>query len=281
MGTMEPVSRRRALALGGGALFGASAAMSAAGPAAAATDWERLVVVTANIGRTHLGRREQAIRDVRHAVTINDRLAKPLVGWQEIGEGDDDGMEPRFINQHFGSGYRNIFEYDEEAHRVPMSVPREYDIVDRRVTRVHGGKSGVSPHRVITEAVLQRANNPQLRFVFVNTHYVAGAWNGKEDPHEAWRDDMWGRHFRDHRDKVLGHWRSRGFPVIWTGDVNRSPMPLLLPQHEKRAFGRGIDQIGWVTGTNGTQIRLRRTKVVPMHVDGHDARVAILQVRRA
>ncbi|EST37793.1 hypothetical protein N566_11145 [Streptomycetaceae bacterium MP113-05] len=277
---MESISRRRALALGGGAVLGAAGATTAAGEADAATDWTRLVVVTANIGRTNLGQRERAIRDVRHAVTINGSLAKPLVGWQEIGEGDDDGVEPRLINQHFGGEYRNILEYDEVAHRVPMSIPRAYNIIDRRVTRVHGGKAGVSPHRVITEAVLERADDPKLRFVFANTHYVAGAWNGKEDPYEGWRDDMWGRHFRTHRDDVLGHWRSRGFPVIWTGDVNRSPMPLLLPHHEKRAFGSGIDQIGWVTGSNGTQIRLRRTKIVPMHVDSHDARVAIMQVRR-
>lgn len=278
---MEAISRRRALALGGGAVLGAAGAMTAAGEADAATDWTRLVVATANIGRKNLGQREAAIRAVRHAVTINDRLAKPLVGWQEIGEGDDDGVEPRAINKHFGGNYRNIYEYDDVAHRVPMSIPRDYDIVDRRVTRVHGGKAGVSPHRVITEAVLARADDPQLRFVFVNTHYVAGAWNGTKDSYEAWRDDMWARHFRAHRDDVIGHWRSRGFPVIWTGDVNRSPMPLLLPNHEKRAFAHGIDQIGWVPGTNGTQIRLRRTKTVPMNVDSHNARVAILQVRRA
>jgi hypothetical protein len=277
---MEAISRRRALALGGGALLGAAGAVTAAGEADAATDWTRLVVVTANIGRNNLGRRAEAIRAVRHAVTINDNLAKPLVGWQEIGEGDDDGVEAGAINRHFGSSFRNIWEYDDVAHRVPMSIPRDYDIVDRRVTRVHGGKAGVSPHRVITEAVLERADDPQTRFVFVNTHYVAGAWNGKEDPYEGWRDDMWGRHFRAHRDDVIGHWRSRGFPVIWTGDVNRSPMPLLLPNHEKRAFAHGIDQIGWVSGTNGTQIRLRRTKTVPMHVDSHNARVAIMQIRR-
>lgn len=277
---MESIGRRRALALGGGAVLGAAGALASAGSAGAATDWKRLVVITANIGRNNLGQRERAIRDVRHAVTVDGRLTKPLVGWQEIGEGDDDGLEPRWINEYFGTAYRNIFEYDSGAHRVPMSIPRAYDILDRRITHVHGGLAGVSPHRVITQAVLARADDPQLRFVFANTHYVAGAWNGKEDPYEAWRDEKWQQHFRIHRDDVLGYWRSRGYPVIWTGDVNRSPMPLLLPNHEKRAFGSGIDQIGWVPGTNGTQIRLSWTKVVPMYVDGHDARVAVLQVRR-
>lgn len=267
--------------LGGGAVLGAAAALTAAGGAGAATDWRRLVVVTANIGRKNPGRREDAIRAVRHAVTTGGRLAKPLVGWQEIGEGDGDAREARWINEHFGKGFRNVFETDKAAHRVPMSIPTEFNVVDRRVTRVHGGKGGVSPNRVITEAVLELAADPELRFVFVNTHYVAGAWNGTDDPHEAWRRRMWARHFRTHRDDVLDHWHSRGYPVIWTGDVNRSRMPLLLPKREKRAFSRGIDQIAWVPGTNGTEIRLKGTKTVPMHVDNHHARVAVMQIRRA
>jgi hypothetical protein len=278
---MESISRRRTLMLGGGAVLGAAAALTAASGAGAATDWKRLVVVTANIGRKNLGQRERAIRAVRHAVTKGGRVAKPLVGWQEIGEGDNDGKEPRWINEHFGNGFRNIFETHKAAHRVPMSIPTEFNIVDRRVTPVHDGLGGVSPNRVITEAVLELASDPQLRFVFVNTHYVAGAWNGKKDSHEAWRRRMWKRHFRSHRDDVLAHWHSQGYPVIWTGDVNRSPMPLLLPTHEKRAFNRGIDQIAWIPGTNGTEIRLTGTKTVPMHVDSHHARVAMMQIRRA
>jgi hypothetical protein len=277
---MESISRRRALVLGGGAVAGAAAAMTAAGGAGAATDWKRLVVVTANIGRKHLDQRERAIRDVRHAVKTGSGFAKPLVGWQEIGEGDDDGREPRWINEHFGKGFRNIFETDKSAHRVPMSIPTEFNIVDRRSTPVHGGMDGVSPNRVINQAVLELASDPQLRFVFVNTHYVAGAWNGKEDSHESWRRRMWKRHFRTHRDDVLAHWHSKGYPVIWTGDVNRSPMPLLVPKREKRAFRSGIDQIAWLPGTNGTEIRLTDTKTVPMHVDDHHARVALMQIRR-
>lgn len=278
---MESISRRRAIALGGSAALGATGLLARTGTAGAATTWQKLVIITANIGRKNLDQRERAIRDVRNAVQFGDRLAKPLVGWQEIREGDPDEQEPRWMNQYFGTSYRNIFEYDSTAHRVPMSIPTAYDILDRKVTFCHGGKAGVSPHRVITQAVLARADDPQTRFVFANTHYVAGAWNGQEDSYEAWRDEMWAQHFRIHRDDVLHFWRSRGYPVIWTGDVNRSPMPLLLPNYEKRVFAQGIDQIGWVPGTNGTQLRLVRTKTVPMYVDGHDARVAIMEIRRA
>ncbi|CAM3513558.1 hypothetical protein [Stackebrandtia soli] len=275
---MTNINRRHALALAGGALLGAA---GLSGTAEAAGAWKRLVVITANIGRSNLGQRERAIRDVRNAVRIDGGLAKPLVGWQEIREGDPDDNEPRWINKHFGSAYQNIYEWDSPAHRVPMSVPKAYKILERRVTSCHGGKAGVTPARYITQALLSRADDPQLRFVFVNTHYVAGAWNGKTDSHEKWRVDMWRQHFRRQRDNVIGYWRGRGFPVIWTGDVNRSAMPLFVPNQEKRAFAKGIDQIGWIPGGNGTQIRLNRTATVPMHVDGHSARVAIMQVRRA
>ncbi|NLU75740.1 hypothetical protein HCC61_24325 [Streptomyces sp. HNM0575] len=292
---MESLSRRRALALGSGAVLGTAGVVAGAAGAnaafaeedaagahgaEAAGEWHQLVVVTANIGRDRLGERERAIRDVRHAVTAGGRVDQPLVGWQEIGEGDDDGKEARFIRKHFGGGYRNLFVGDKAAHQVPMSVPGAFHVVDHRVTHAHGGRAGVSPHRVITEAVLELAADPRVRFVFANTHYVAGAWNGKNDPAEAWRHKMWQRHFRKHRDDVLEHWHAKGFPVIWTGDVNRSPMPLLVPGQEKRAFARGIDQIAWLPGGNGTEIRLKRTAHVPMHVDGHDARVAIMQLRQ-
>jgi len=277
---VHPISRRRALVLGGGSVLGAAGAFAVARGADAADGWRHLVVVTANIGRKHPGERERAIRDVRHAVRFGGRLAKPLVGWQEIGEGDHDSREPHWIGTYFGAGYRNLFLHDEAARLVPMSVPRDYTVLDRRVTRVHGGLAGVTPNRVITQALLQSADDPRLRFVFANTHYVAGAWNGRTDSHEAWRRRMWRRHFRMQRDDVLSYWHARGCPVIWTGDVNRSALPLFLPQHEKRAFRRGIDHIGWVPGGNGTELRLAGTRSVPMHVDDHDARVAVFQVRR-
>ncbi|MBA0052041.1 hypothetical protein E0L36_14375 [Streptomyces sp. AJS327] len=278
---MEAISRRLALTLGGGAALGAAAHLSSASGAEAAPGWHRLVVVTANIGRRNLGQRERAIRDVRRAVTIDGQLTRPLVGWQEIGGGDDDGKERHWIDQYFGPRYRNLFGDGGRGRQVPMSIPRAYTVRERRVTVAHGGKKGVSPHRVITQALLEHADDPRLRFVFANTHYVSGAWNGEQDPYEKWRDRMWREHFRVHRDEVLRHWRAKGYPVIWVGDVNRRRMPLLLPDHERRAFKKGIDQIGWAPGTNGTRIRLRWTKTVPMHVDGHDARVAVLQIRRS
>jgi hypothetical protein len=84
------LSRRKALVLGGGVALGT---MAGVGTATAASDWIRLPIVTANVGRKNLGARDAAIRDVRNA----DADARPLVGWQEISEGDSG--EPAMIEQ--------------------------------------------------------------------------------------------------------------------------------------------------------------------------------------
>lgn len=64
---MEPITRRTALALGAGTLLGRRGVTAGADSADAATHWQRLVVVTANIGRNNKSQREQAIRDVLRA----------------------------------------------------------------------------------------------------------------------------------------------------------------------------------------------------------------------
>lgn len=276
---MKPMSRRRALGLAGGAaLTAATGALTAATPAGAATAWRNLGVITANIGRDNLSRRHAAIIAVRDALSMEGSQDRPLVGWQEIGEGDGDEKEKGWINEHFGPYYNNL-HLNDGGHRVPISAPKAYTLLSQRVTPVHGGLEGVSPNRVISEALLSAADDPALTFAFLNTHFVAGAFNGQEDPHEAWRDRMWALHF-DTLRTTMEYWLSRGYPVIWTGDTNRDPMPKLFPLKETRPFGAGIDQIGWIPGTNGVQIQLRNKFTVPMNVDGHDARVAVLQLRR-
>ncbi|MGC4943842.1 hypothetical protein [Kribbella sp. DT2] len=96
---MVHITRRQALKLGGGA-----AASLAGAKVAAAGDWVRLPIVTANIARKNLGAREAAIRDVRNDADPGNR---PFVGWQEIREGDEG--EPAMISQYFGDAYQNAF----------------------------------------------------------------------------------------------------------------------------------------------------------------------------
>ncbi|GAA5149214.1 hypothetical protein GCM10023340_24180 [Nocardioides marinquilinus] len=273
------VTRRSALA-GAAGLAGAAVAGTALAPAAQAADWTDLVVVTANIGRKNLSQREPGIRAVRYGVTRHGETARPLVGFQEIGEGDPGLEEIDWIRGLFGGRFEMAFNNPQaRSRRVPVVVPHPFTIVGRRDSFVHEGRKNVTPPRFINEVLIAHKSDPSLRVAVLNTHYVAGAWNADTSQgSEKWRRDRWNEHYDRHRKRVAAY-HARGIPVVWTGDVNRDAMPK-VHRKERRVFGRGIDQIGWVPGTDGTSIRLRDARVIDMAVDSHNARVGVFQVRR-
>lgn len=253
-------------------MLGTVATTAAAGPAAAATGWIRLPVVTANIGREHLGARDAAIHAVRNAVDG----VRPLVGWQEIGEGDRG--EVAMIERHFGSAYRTAFLRHGKAFRVPISVPKPWRIVDSKATFVHGGIEHVTPPRWINEVVVRHEAHQNLEFALINTHYIFGAYNGPKRPN---RRDEYDHHHALHKQRVLAHHR-RGRLVIWTADTNNPGFRKATGwKAEQRVFARGIDRIDWMPGNGAVQLQPRGTKSVDMRVDGHDARVAIFRIRLA
>lgn len=270
------LSRRSALLLGGGVALGAVTTVTAVGDAAGAGDaaagWIRLPIITANIGRKHLGAREDAIHDVRHGVAG----VRPLVGWQEIGEGDRG--EAAMIEKHFGNAYRTAFLRHRKSFRVPISVPRPWQVVAARPTFAHGGIKEVTPPRWINEVVVRHESNPALQFALINTHYLYGAYNGANR-----RDlrDEYDHHRSLHKRRVLHHHR-QGRLVIWTADTNNPGYRKATGrQAEKQVFGKGIDRINWLPGNGSVQLQLRRTDRIDLRVDGHDARVAIFRIRAA
>ena len=261
-------SRRKALVLGGGVALGAAVG---AGAASAATEWIRLPVVTANIGRDNLGAREDAIRDVR-----NGDATRPLVGWQEINEGDTG--EPTMIERHFGSLYQNAFLRHDTAFRVPISVPQPWVVVNSQATHVHGGIAGVTPPRWITEVTVRHESHTALRFTLVNTHYIANAYNGGQNPDLR---DEWDLHKSVHKERVLAHHR-QGRLVIWTADTNNPDYRKATGWDvERQVFTAGIDRINWMPGDGTVQLELLGTRSIDLRVDGHDARVAIFRIRLA
>ncbi|HEY3555941.1 MAG TPA: hypothetical protein VGL05_00670 [Kribbella sp.] len=274
------ISRRQALMLGGGALAGAATlgsasaadAVEVADRSTAGTGWFRLPVVTANIGRKHLGAREAAIKAVRGG----DPGHRPFVGWQEIGEGDSG--EAAMIAKHFGSAYGNAFLRDEKSFRVPISVPAPWKIVNRKRTFVHGGIKHVTPPRYLNEVVVEHSQHAGLRFVLIDTHYIAGAYNGNNNPNLR---DEWNLHHKLHRERVLAH-HANGQLVIWTADTNNPNYDRATGQKsEHKVFSKGIDRINWLPGNGNVKLELLNTKVIPMHVDGHDARMAIFRIKLA
>jgi hypothetical protein len=266
------ISRRQALKLGGGALAGATALGAAgAGPASAATDWIRLPIITANIGRKRRQNREAAIRAVRHG----DPNHRPFVGWQEIQEGDKG--EPAMIKQYFGGAYQNVFLEQAASHRVPISVPRPWKVRKSKATFVHGFIGpDVSPPRWINEVVVEHEKQPGLEFVLINTHYLHGAYNGQQNPDLR---DEWNLHKQKHHNRVMTH-HNRGQVVIWTADTNNPGYDTatgLAAEH--KAFPGGVDRIDWLPGDGTVQLDLVSTHIVPMDVDNHDARVAVFRIR--
>jgi hypothetical protein len=270
------LSRRNLLVLGGGAASGAVVAGTSLAEASgtAATDWIRLPVVTANIGRKNPGARKDAIHDVRYC----DSGHRPLVGWQEIREGDPDNQEPTYIAASFGSAYQKPFLHDDKSYREPLCVPTPWKIVSRTRTFVHGGIAGVTPSRWINEVVVRHASHPALEFALLNTHYIAGAYNGAEKP--ALRE-KWDLHKRKHKARVLAHHQA-GRLVIWTADTNNPGFKKATGMAaEKQVFLTGIDRINWLPGNGRVQLQLVTKKTVDMRVDGHDAHVAIFRIRQA
>jgi hypothetical protein len=268
----DKLTRRQALKLGGGALAGAVAlgsATSMAESAAAAPGWIRLPIITANIGRNNLGAREAAIRDVR-----NGDAERPFVGWQEISEGDEG--EPAMISQYFGANYNNVFLNNVSSFRVPISVPAPWVVVNAVNTFVHDSVPPWSPPRWINEVAVQHPTG--AKFVLINTHYIYNAYNGDQ------RADLrpyWDWHKQVHRQRVINY-HNNGTPVIWTADTNNPNYDFATGLGaESRAFADGVDRIDWLPGNGSVQLNLLGTKVIPMNVDGHNARVAILRIRVA
>ena len=267
-------SRRQALMLGGGALAGAATLGSVAGArsAQAASDWVRLPIVTANIGRKNLGQRDAAITAVRNA----DGSNRPMVGWQEINEGDTG--EPAMIRNHFGSAYNNAFLNDTQSFRVPISVPAPWRVVNSNKKFVHGVVPDASPPRWINEVAVEHTGIPGLKFVMIGTHYIYNAYNGDQRP--ALRP-YWDLHKKTHRERVMSY-HDRGTLVIWTADTNNPNYGNATGQaNEHKVFSGGVDRINWLPGNGTVQLDLQNQYEVPMNVDGHNARVAIFRIRLA
>jgi hypothetical protein len=269
MDDIRQLSRRSLLVLGGGVALGGLAGPAMARDQQERADGIRLAVITANIGRKNLDQRRPAIAKVRNA------QERPLVGWQEIGEGAGDTGEAGWIREFFGPRYNNVYL----AGKVPVSVPDPWKVTFWERRFASAGLAEWSPTRYITEVRIEHSGNPELRFTFLNTHYIANAWNGLNDPLQDERRARWNHHLGVHRDRVRAY-HQQGRAVIWTGDVNNQNMPAIHNQ-ERVAFPNGIDKVNWIPGTDRVRIDLVRTEIIPLQVDGHDAKMAVFNLRLA
>lgn len=97
---------------------------------------------------------------------------------------------------------------------------REWALVDRGEVLLHEGRKKVSEDRYLIWVLLRHVKTGAELLVFT-FHFVAGAWNDRENqPGEEFRPDMWNQDRQVTRE-FLKQWVERGIPVMGGGDGNR------------------------------------------------------------
>lgn len=211
-------------------------------------------IITANIGRTGMtaARVREDLRKIKR-----QRGAK-FIGFQEIDEADQ-ANEHQILN--------SVFKRNPKVgmkHMDPIVGARGASVISRQIVKACDGIDGVTPTRWITAAVWQYRGK---RFVHVNTHFPAFAFNGKD---ESFQDEVmaaWQEQFRK-LSEVVKHFNDQGYTVFWTGDVNRVDMPKVHPK-ERQLVTAGIDSISVIEGEY--KVRVRNKGHLSLNSD-HDAR---------
>lgn len=214
-----------------------------------------VAVITANIGR-NIG--ADKVRADMQSIKRNGPLA--LVGFQEIDEADP-ANEHKILREVFGDSHELV----NYASRVPVAVPKRWNVIRTETVRLSPGVSHVSPPRLATEVWVQTHAGV---IVFMNFHLIAGAWNKKVESTQAIRREYWWRAVDKLKKRIKRHVRA-GRTVIWMGDVNRMDM-VKLHRKERRLVTQGIDSISAIEGK--VKVTEVRTETINLHSD-HNARV--------
>lgn len=205
------------------AIFGVAAGASAAGP-----DLGTTATATISVG-TH---------NTLHGAATFHNLAG-VIGWQEV----DSTAARDKMRRQLGSEYAHYFPSEIPARAVPISwrVSR-FRLLNVGFQRTHDGEAGVTPARYIVWVSLE-VRETGKRFIFINTHFISGAWNAHPE-----RQARWLKHYQILYNKVA---RFRQYhpekPIFVVGDFNRRkamamPSPIKwVPV--KDVSGVPIDQI--------------------------------------
>lgn len=176
---------------------------------------------TVNVGRGRPDAQVGVFAKVR--ATTGRRV---IVGWQEIGEGDGSVDELAALRAAFP---RRTWRTAAVATRAPVTWNRTiWACLGVERVKVMKGIPGVSPARHVVIVRLQHRVTGR-RVTRINTHTVAGAWNGKQDRHEARRREGWTAHWAE-LVEVVHQEAAAGPDIVVSGDFNRQRP--LLPIHE-------------------------------------------------
>lgn len=137
-----------------------------------------------------------------------------VIGWQEV--------ENTTAHNKLSAlgGYAHFLPYPDLNHpgnSIPISWRTDvWDKTGGGSRLTHGGEDNVTPARYVNWVVLKHKGSGK-KIVFVNTHFINGAWNGV-NPNNR---ERWLIHDAALRDE-LGQLRAKGFPIIVVGDFNRN-----------------------------------------------------------
>lgn len=142
--------------------------------------------------------------------------------------------------------------------------------------RMHEGKAGVSSARYIAWVGLRNQETGRT-VVFMNTHFVSGAWSDREVEDRQWRRKKWNVHYAKMKSQILA-FHKKGVDVVFGGDFNRHQVAEFHPNQVWLA-NRGIDKIGIVRAPplaplgSPSAVKLTRSNIVGGFHSDHDARV--------
>ena len=222
---------------------------------------------TANVGRGRPTAQLAAYGRVRDAV------GRGMTGWQEVGEGDGRGVdEPAALRKAFP---RPRWRTAAVASRCPITWDRLlWACLDAERIRVIDGIPGVSPARWVVVVRLQHRFTGR-RLTRINTHTVAGAWNGRWDREERRRRKGWRQHWTALCEIVAAE-AGPDVDVVLSLDANRQRPALPIHELHPRAVLAGRTHTDHLIAipAPGRRVVVDQVRTLPLGVDFHAGLIA-------
>lgn len=174
--------------------------------------------------------------------------------FQEIDE-DEQVREHPYIREVLEDTHRFV----GFASSIPIAVPKTFVAKSRRISKISNGVPRLTPQRYLVEAVVHPNDLPDCLFRICNTHFPRNIW-------------------------PLGNTRIQAFAAtqrrialsdtatVLNLDFNSESQPRFTGK-EVRLTDRSIDQILFYPNP-GIKLSVMGNGVIPMTIDGHNARWA-------
>jgi hypothetical protein len=217
-----------------------------------------VIFVTANIRDTGLvdqpgSTKKQAIQSrLNEVVRLMGTGKNAVAGGQEIETDLHDAIWNAAMK---AAGFET---YGQESE-CPLSLDTdEWTKISVKVHTVHGGKTGISPHRVITE-VHATNKDDGLTYTFLVCHPVSKPDDETADEHE-WRAKVWDLYFSTLKTLVATNY-ALGRNTVILADLNKSKVPKVHPQ-AVTLIESGLDHI-YLIPAPGVRVTVEATQSLP------------------